>query len=60
MLHNHKREAHSDILTKLAEIVDAGALKPLLDEKSFGFSEVGDAYEHLSSGQAVGKVVVTV
>lgn len=59
MLHNHKREEHGDILAKLATIVDAGALKPLLDETQFGFEEVGAAYARLSSGQAVGKVVVS-
>lgn len=58
MLHNHKREAHGEILAKLGGIVDAGALTPLLDEKQFGLSEVGEAYERLSSGQAIGKVVV--
>lgn len=58
MLYNHKREAHGEILVKLGEIVDAGALKPLLDENHFNLSEVGKAYERLSSGQAIGKVVV--
>jgi NADPH2:quinone reductase len=38
--------------------VDAGALKPLLDEKQFALEAVGEAYARLSSGQAVGKVVV--
>jgi len=60
MLYNHKREDHGAILTKLAEIADAGALKPLLDEKKFGFSEVGQAYERLAGGQAVGKVVIEI
>ena len=60
MLHNHKREEHGAILSNLAEIADAGALKLLLDEKNFGFSEVGQAYERLASGQAVGKVVVEI
>ena len=58
MLHNQKREVHGAILTELATLIDAGALKPLLDEKQFSFDEVGQAYAHLSSGQAVGKVVV--
>lgn len=58
MLHDHKREAHGAILTTLAEIVDAGALKPLLDETEFGLADVGKAYARLNSGQAVGKVVV--
>lgn len=58
MLHNQKREVHGAILTELASLIDAGALKPLLDEKQFSFDEVGQAYARLSSGQAVGKVVV--
>ncbi|MDV7341041.1 zinc-dependent alcohol dehydrogenase family protein [Terasakiella sp. A23] len=60
MLFNHKRPDHADILTKLAEIVDAGALKPLLDEKEFSLDQVGDAYARLTSGQAMGKVVIDV
>ena len=60
MLYNRKREDHGTILAKLAEIVDAGGLKPLLDEKQFGLSEVGQAYDRLTGGQAIGKVVVEV
>lgn len=60
MIYDHKREEHGAILTKLSEIADAGALKPLLDEKQFNLAEVGDAYDCLSSGQAMGKVVVEV
>ncbi|AWI79278.1 quinone oxidoreductase [Parazoarcus communis] len=60
MLYTHKREQHGAILAKLAEIVDAGALKPLLDETRFGLDEIGKAYARLSSGQAIGKVVVEV
>ena len=60
MLHNHKRDEHGAILAKLGEIVDAGALKPLLDEKRFGLSEAGQAYDRLTSGQAIGKVVVEI
>lgn len=58
MLHDHKREEHGGILAKLAEIVDAGALKPLLDERRFGLDDVGQAYARLVSGDAIGKVVV--
>lgn len=60
MLHNHKREVHGAILAKLAEIADAGALKPLLDEMRFGLEGVGKAHARLSSGQAIGKVVIDV
>jgi len=60
MLYNHKREEHGAILTKMADIADAGALNPLLDEKQFTLTDVGDAYDHLVSGQAIGKVVVEI
>ena len=60
MLYNHKREQLSVILTKLAEIVDAGELKPLLDETQFSLEEIGKAHAHLTSGQAIGKVVVDI
>ena len=60
MLHNHQREKHGAILAKLAAIVDAGALKPLLDETQFGFEDVGKAHARLGSGQATGKVVISV
>lgn len=60
MLHDVQREVHGDILRKLAEIADEGALKPLLDEERFGLADVGAAYARLSSGDAIGKVVVEV
>lgn len=60
MLYDHKRGEHGAILARLADIADAGALKPLLDEMRFGLDEVGKAYDRLTSGQAIGKVVVEV
>jgi alcohol dehydrogenase len=60
MLYDHKRELHGTILAKLAEIADAGALKPLLDDSQFGLAEVGKAYDRLTGGHAVGKVVVEI
>lgn len=58
MLHDVKREEHGKILARLSAIVDAGALKPLLDVREFSLTEVGEAYDHLASGKAMGKVVV--
>ncbi|MCH4813617.1 zinc-dependent alcohol dehydrogenase family protein [Vreelandella neptunia] len=60
MLHNHHREAHGDILGQLAQIVDQGGVTPLLDEQTFSLSEAGKAHDRLTSGQAIGKVVVEV
>ena len=60
MLHNHNRAEHQVILRKLAAIVDTGALKPILDQSSFSLHQVGQAHDRLSSGAAMGKVVINV
>lgn len=60
MLHNFKREQHAEILKTLAQIVDEGKLKPVLDEQQFSFTEVGKAHDRLTSGQGMGKVVIDI
>jgi NADPH:quinone reductase len=60
MLHDHERDAHGAILAKLSELVDAGALKPILDDQKFGLADVGKAYDRLTGGQAIGKVVIEI
>lgn len=58
MLHDVNRAAHGEILSRLAELVDAGAVAPLLDDQMFSLEQVNDAYAKLKSGEALGKVVV--
>ena len=41
-------------------ILDQGGVKPLLDQQTFSLTEVGKAYERLTSGQAIDKIVVEV
>lgn len=60
MLYNQGREDHRVILERLAELADDGSLKPLLDVTEFGLEQAGEAHDHLTSGKAVGKVVITV
>ncbi|MEB8433024.1 zinc-dependent alcohol dehydrogenase family protein [Cocleimonas sp. KMM 6892] len=60
MLYNHKREVHGQILSEITNIVEAGKLKPILDENEFLLAEVGAAHARLSSGEATGKVVVEI
>ena len=54
------RADHGAILREIAEVVDAGALTPVLDEARFGMEQAGDAYDHLASGEAIGKVVIDI
>ena len=58
MLHDFQREQHGAILKNLAKIVQAGDLKPLLDQETFSLDEVGQAYSRLESKKTIGKVVV--
>lgn len=56
MLHGTGRAHHGEILSQLAQLVDAGKVRPLLDSKSFSFSDVAEAHQYAESAQAVGKV----
>ncbi|GAB2897572.1 zinc-dependent alcohol dehydrogenase family protein [Microbulbifer echini] len=60
MLHNFYREKHGVILKALKSIVEEDGLRPVLDETSYGLADIGKAHERLASGQAMGKVVVTI
>lgn len=59
MLFDVGRDRHGKILSKLAQIVDEGKLRPLLDSRTFRMSEIAAAHQYAESGQAVGKVVLT-
>lgn len=58
MLHNHNRKDHGHILGEVAKIIEAGKLKPVVDENKFTLDEVNKAHAHLESKKAMGKVVV--
>jgi len=58
LLCNIQRQRHGDILKRIAELVDKGALKPLVDLQQFSFENVGKAHALLESGKALGKVVI--
>ena len=58
MLHDRGRAEHGAILRRLAEIVDAGGLSPVLDELRFSLEDAGAAHARLESGKGMGKVVI--
>lgn len=60
MLHKVRQEEHASILKNLAGIVEAGELKPILDENTYSLEQVGNAHARLESGQAMGKVVISI
>ncbi|MEM1139425.1 MAG: zinc-binding dehydrogenase [Pseudomonadota bacterium] len=47
------------ILAEVASLVDDAKLRPLIDERRFGFSEVGAAHEVAEHNSPTGKVLLT-
>ncbi len=60
MIHDKNRAHHGEILRGVGDLVEAGKLRPLLDEHRFTLAQGADAHRHLESGKAVGKVVIEV
>lgn len=60
MIHDKNRAHHGEILRAVGDLVEAGKLRPLLDEHRFTLAQGADAHRHLESGKAVGKVVIDV
>jgi NADPH2:quinone reductase len=60
MLLGPGRDRHGKILREIAWLADAGRLRPLLDQSRFDLTSAVDAYRHLASGKARGKVVLDI
>lgn len=60
LLYGTGREAHGRILAEVANLVDQGKLKPLIDSERFSLEDVGKAHAKLESGQVLGKLVIDV
>jgi len=48
-----------DRLVVLKELLEAGKITPVID-RTFPLSEVPEAMRYLESGQALGKVIITI
>jgi NADPH2:quinone reductase len=52
------REHHGEILREATRLADAGHLHPLIDARRYTLDSVTEAYAHLASGAADGRLVV--
>ena len=59
MLYDVGRAHHGEILRRAAELVEAGHLRPLVDDRTFSFDEIADAHAYAEAHDQIGKVVVT-
>ena len=51
-------EHHGEVMRRVGEIASRGQLNPLVDTRSFSFSDIGRAHAYLESGASMGKVVL--
>ena len=58
LLAKSDRATHGEILTKIADLVDKGTIKPLIDGQTFTFDDIATAQAYFESGNAIGKVVL--
>lgn len=58
MLTGQGRSHHGEILRRVAHLVDSGKLKPVIDERVFGFSQANEAHAYFARGQHKGKIVL--
>jgi NADPH2:quinone reductase len=52
------RAHHGEILRWAADLVEEGHLRPLVDDRTFTFDEIGDAHAYAEAGNQIGKVAV--
>jgi len=58
LIYGVERKGHGEILTKAADLVDQGKLKPLLCEEQFSLDQVSAAHALMESGKARGKIIL--
>ena len=59
MLHDVGRAHHGEILRWTTDLVEEGHLRPLVDDRTFTFDEIGDAHAYAEAHKQIGKVAVT-
>lgn len=58
LLHGIGMDDQPRLLAAMSEMLEQGALRPLLDEKRFSFAQVAEAHRRLESGLTVGKILL--
>lgn len=58
LLSGEGRAHHGEILRELSSRVEAGEVKPLLDDSRFSLTEISAAHTRLEAGEATGKIII--
>lgn len=58
LVHGIGMDDQPRLMKVLSDALEKGRVRPLLDDKRFPFSQIGDAHRHIESGRAVGKILL--
>ncbi len=56
LLSNYGREEVGSNLKKIADLMNQDAMKVLINDKKYGFTQVGEAHDLLEKGENIGKI----
>ncbi len=59
IINKEYRKQYGEILQQITQVVEQGRLRPLIDANRFTFDEADKAHQHLESGRAIGKIVLS-
>ncbi|WP_309043160.1 zinc-dependent alcohol dehydrogenase family protein [Marinobacter sediminicola] len=58
LLHGIGMDDQPRLVSAMSDMLEQGALQPLLDKERYSFTNVGDAHRRLESGLAIGKILL--
>ncbi|MDM1071808.1 zinc-dependent alcohol dehydrogenase family protein [Empedobacter brevis] len=51
------KQEHGEILKYITELVEQGKVKPLIDERTFTFEQIGEAHNYAEGRKSIGKII---
>lgn len=58
LLHGIGMDDQPRLMKALSDMLELGGVRPLIDERRYAFTEIGEAHRRIESGQAVGKILL--
>jgi len=60
LISGNGRRHHGEILTEAAKLIQAGKMRPVVDERTFSLETIDEAYKAMEDGSAKGKIVISI
>ncbi len=60
LISGNGRRHHGEILTEATKLIQAGKMRPVVDERTFSLETIDEAYKAMEDGSAEGKIVISI